>query len=106
MAIPLISSIDRTSLTFRNNAKRNRGLAEELRARMREAAEGGPKEARERHAARGKLLPRERVERLIDPGSPLLEIAPLAAHGVYEGEAPGAGIITGIGSVAGREVMI
>ena len=70
------------------------------------AALGGPARIRERHVARGKLLPRDRVERLLDPGSPLLEIGQLTAHGMYDGEAPGAGIIAGIGRVAGREVMI
>jgi 3-methylcrotonyl-CoA carboxylase beta subunit len=106
MPVPLVSSIDSSSTGFRSNAKRNRALVEEWRERSRVAAEGGSKEARERHAARGKLLPRERVEKLLDPGSPFLEIAPLAAYAMYDGEAPGAGIITGIGSVSGREVMI
>jgi 3-methylcrotonyl-CoA carboxylase beta subunit len=70
------------------------------------AALGGSDAARARHVARGKLLPRERVERLIDPGSPFLELSPLAAHGMYDGEAPGAGIITGIGRIAGTECVI
>ena len=84
----------------------NAGLAAQLRARIAAAARGGPAAVRERHMARGKLLPRERVDRLLDPGSPFLEVAPLAAHGLYEDQAPGAGIIAGIGRVAGREVMI
>jgi 3-methylcrotonyl-CoA carboxylase beta subunit len=71
-----------------------------------QAALGGSEASRQRHASRGKLLPRERVERLLDPGSPFLEVAPLAAHGLYRDEAPGAGLITGVGRVAGREVMI
>ena len=62
--------------------------------------------ARERHIGRGKLLPRDRVQRLLDPGSPFLEIGALAANGMYDDEAPGAGMITGIGRVSGREVMI
>ncbi len=61
---------------------------------------------RERHVGRGKLLPRERVDRLLDPGAPFLECSPLAAHGLYDDEAPGAGIITGIGRVSGRECVI
>src|SRR5207237_9846185 len=62
--------------------------------------------ARTRHAARGKLLPRDRVERLLDPGSPFLELSPLAANGMYDGDIHGAGIITGIGRVSGRECVI
>ena len=77
-----------------------------LRAKTAAAALGGSQSARERHVARGKLLPRERVQRLLDPGSPFLEIGALAANGLYQDEAPGAGIIAGIGRVRGREVMI
>ncbi|MBU4434814.1 MAG: methylcrotonoyl-CoA carboxylase, partial [Alphaproteobacteria bacterium] len=79
---------------------------EELRAKVAEAALGGPESSRERHASRGKLLPCQRVERLLDPGSPFLEIGQLAACDLYGGEAPGAGIICGVGRVSGREVMI
>jgi 3-methylcrotonyl-CoA carboxylase beta subunit len=89
-----------------DNARINRALAEELRARVAAAALGGPEGVRARHTARGKLLPRERVERLLDPGSPFLEIGQLAAFGLYEDQAPGAGVIAGIGRVSGREVMI
>ncbi|KJL46423.1 Methylmalonyl-CoA carboxyltransferase 12S subunit [Microbacterium hydrocarbonoxydans] len=81
-------------------------LAAELHARLAQAALGGPLASRERHVARGKLLPRDRVRRLLDEGSPFLEIAPLAADGLYEGEAPGAGVIAGIGLVHGRHVMV
>ena len=102
----LTSAADPNSPGFRANAAHNRALVEELRARTALAALGGPQSARQRHAGRGKLLPRERVERLLDPGSPFLEVAPLAAHGLYDGEAPGAGLITGVGRVSGREVMI
>jgi 3-methylcrotonyl-CoA carboxylase beta subunit len=77
-----------------------------LRTKLAEAALGGPAKARERHIGRGKLLPRDRVDGLLDPGSPFLEIAPLAADGMYDDECPGAGIIAGIGRVSGREVMI
>ncbi|MFN3749143.1 MAG: carboxyl transferase domain-containing protein, partial [Sphingorhabdus sp.] len=84
----------------------NRALAEELRAKVAQAALGGPEQHRERHVARGKLLPRDRVERLLDPGAPFLEIGQLAANGMYEGDVHGASLITGIGRVSGRECMI
>jgi 3-methylcrotonyl-CoA carboxylase beta subunit len=84
----------------------NLALAEELRAKVAEAALGGNAKSRERHTARGKLLPRERVERLLDPGAPLLELGQLAACDLYDGEIPGAGIITAIGRVSGRMCMI
>jgi 3-methylcrotonyl-CoA carboxylase beta subunit len=87
-------------------AAHNRSLAEELRAKVAQAALGGDEKSRERHTSRGKLLPRERVERLLDPGSPLLEIGQLAANGVYGEDIPGAGIITAIGRVSGRMCMI
>ena len=91
---------------FRANAAHNRALKDELWAKAAEASLGGTEKARERHTARGKLLPRERVERLLDPGSPFLEIGQLAANGLYDDEVPGAGIITGIGRVSGRQCMI
>jgi 3-methylcrotonyl-CoA carboxylase beta subunit len=87
-------------------AAHNRALAEELRGRVAQAALGGNDKAREKHVARGKLLPRDRVENLLDPGSPFLEIGQLAACDMYEGEVPGAGIIAGVGRVSGRQVMI
>ncbi len=102
----LTSAIDPQASSFKANAAHNRALAENLRARTAEIALGGPEEARTRHAGRGKLLPRERVERLLDPAAPFLEIGALAAYDLYDGEAPAAGIITGIGRVCGREVMI
>src|SRR6266536_473177 len=83
-----------------------RALARELEARRAEAAEGGPKPARERHLERGKLLPRDRVMHLIDPGSPFLELSPLAAYGMYEDAIQGAGVITGIGRIEGRECVL
>ncbi len=90
----------------RVNAAHNIALRDELRAKVAQAALGGNEKSRERHTARGKLLPRERVERLLDPGSPFLEIGQLAACDLYEGEVPGAGLITGIGRVSGRQCMI
>ncbi|MGE3194307.1 MAG: carboxyl transferase domain-containing protein [Microbacteriaceae bacterium] len=88
------------------NDAAQRALAGELRDRIAQAALGGPEASRERHVSRGKLLPRDRVEHLLDEGSPFLEIAPLAAYDLYEGDAPGAGVIAGIGLVEGRQVMI
>jgi len=102
----LASALDPGSESFLAKAAHNRRLVEVLRARVAGASLGGPEAARARHISRGKLLPRERVQRLLDPGSPFLEIGQLAAFGLYNGEAPGAGIITGVGRVSGREVMI
>jgi 3-methylcrotonyl-CoA carboxylase beta subunit len=102
----LTSVIDTASEAFARNRALNIGLADTLRARTAEAALGGPAATRERHVARGKLLPRQRVERLLDLGSPFLEIGALAANGLYDGEAPGAGLICGVGRVSGRECMI
>jgi 3-methylcrotonyl-CoA carboxylase beta subunit len=102
----LTSSLSATSEAFRANAEVNRGLVEALRARVAKAALGGSEATRARHVSRGKMLPRERVERLLDPGSPFLEIGQLAAFGLYGDEAPGAGVIAGVGMVSGREVMI
>ncbi|WP_338891399.1 carboxyl transferase domain-containing protein [Rhodococcus sovatensis] len=81
-------------------------LTRDLSARLATAARGGSEKSRERHVARGKLLPRDRVNELLDPGSPFLEIAPLAANGLYDDECPGAGVIAGIGRVSGRECVI
>ena len=100
------SVLDTASDSFKANAAYNRALVDELKAKVAQAALGGSEAARERHVARGKLLPRQRVERLLDVGSPFLEIGALAAHGLYDGEAPGAGAIGGVGRVMGREVMI
>jgi 3-methylcrotonyl-CoA carboxylase beta subunit len=102
----LTSSVDPASDDFKANAAEWRRLADELRERRAAAASGGPAKARERHVARGKLLPRDRVMRLLDPGSPFLEIGALAAFGMYGDDIHGAGMIAGIGRVAGREAMI
>jgi 3-methylcrotonyl-CoA carboxylase beta subunit len=102
----LTTAIDPRSEAFGRNVAVNRALAESLRERVAEAALGGPEASRRRHAERGKLLPRQRVERLLDIGSPFLEIGQLAAHGLYDGEAPGAGLIAGVGRVSGRETLI
>ena len=91
-------------------AKANRqawqSLIDDLQNQRRIAAQGGPERARARHVARGKLLPRDRVSRLLDAGSPFLEIGGLAAHGLYDGDIHAAGMIAGIGRVSGRDVMI
>src|SRR5262249_33636646 len=83
-----------------------RALVAELEHRRAEAALGGSKRTRERQLERGKLLPRDRVMRLLDPGAPFLELSPLAAHGLYDDAIHGAGIITGIGRIEGRECVI
>ena len=107
MTAPVLTSkLDTESPEAKARAAHNRALAEELRAKVAEAALGGSERHRERHVARGKLLPRERVERLLDPGSPFLEIGQLAANGMYEGDVNGASMIAGIGRVSGRQVMI
>lgn len=91
---------------FARTSQAQRALAEELREWLAAASLGGPAASRERHVARGKLLPRDRVTRLLDEGSPFVEVAPLAAEGLYGGEAPAAGVIAGIGLVHGRHVMV
>jgi 3-methylcrotonyl-CoA carboxylase beta subunit len=95
-----------SSAQFKTNAAAMKALVGELRARMIVAALGGDERSRKRHTERGKLLPRDRVERLVDPGSPFLELSPLAAYGMYEGDIHAAGIITGVGRVSGRECVI
>ncbi|GGR32825.1 carboxyl transferase domain-containing protein [Agromyces mediolanus] len=102
----LQSAVDPASERAIANAAGHAELAAELRERLARAALGGPEASRERHVARGKLLPRDRVARLLDEGSPFLELAPLAAEGLYGGDSPGAGLITGIGLVHGRPVMV
>ena len=94
------------SSAFAANEAEHRRLADDLRERLTRAAAGGGEKARERHTSRGKLLPRERVDRLCDPGTPFLELSPLAADGLYDGAAPGAGIVTGVARVSGREVVV
>jgi 3-methylcrotonyl-CoA carboxylase beta subunit len=107
MSAPVLDTrVVRDGEGYRANAAHNRALVERLRADVARAALGGSEASRERHTSRGKLLPRERVERLLDPGSPFLEIGQLAACDMYEGEVPGAGMIAGIGRVSGRQVMI
>ncbi|NJP41973.1 carboxyl transferase domain-containing protein [Actinacidiphila epipremni] len=107
MAAPALSSAaDPASEAFRTNLAAHTALSAGLREKLAAARLGGGEKARARHVARGKLLPRERVDGLLDPGSPFLELAPLAADGMYDGQAPAAGVIAGIGRVSGREVVV
>ncbi len=101
----LQTSADPTSDAFKRNAESHHELVADLREKLQQAALGGPESARERHTGRGKLLPRERVDHLLDPGSPFLELSSLAAFGMYDGDSPGAGIITGVGMVSGRRCI-
>ena len=107
MSAPIIQSqVSLESDPFKTNTAHNQALRDELWVKVSQAALGGNEKSRERHTSRGKLLPRERVERLLDPGSPFLEIGQLAANDLYEGEVPGAGVIAGVGRVSGRHCMI
>ncbi len=91
---------------FEANAAHHRALVEQLKSRLAEVRQGGGEKYRQRHEAQGKLFVRERIDRLLDPGSPFLELSPLAAWELYDGEGPSAGLVAGIGRVSGREVMI
>src|SRR6266404_6281827 len=102
----LSSQIDTRSDTFKKNAEAMRALVADLRGRTEKVRLGGGEDSRKRHVSRGKLLPRERVRALLDPGSPFLELSPLAAMGMYDNEAPGSGVITGVGRVSGVECAI
>jgi len=102
----LTSKIRTASSDFSENSAHHRGLANELRSNLATIRRGGSAEARERHTGRGKLLVRDRIDTLLDPESPFLELAALAAWGMHDGDAPSAGLVTGIGRVNGREVMI
>ena len=103
----LTSSIKTDSPEFKANQAHMQSLVDDLREKVGKIAQGGSERARERHLSRGKLLPRERVERLLDPGTPFLELSQMAAYQCYgDTEVPAAGLITGIGRVSGREVMI
>jgi 3-methylcrotonyl-CoA carboxylase beta subunit len=102
----IASQLDPRSPEFRDNVAWHRALVDELDRRLAHAAEGGGQKARDRHTERGKLLVRERIVALLDPGSPFLEIAPLAAEDMYDGAAPAAGMVCGIGRVMGQEVVV
>jgi acetyl-CoA carboxylase carboxyltransferase component len=100
----LESKVDTAAAEFRERTAAAEALVTELRAEIAKARQGGS--GRERHAEQKKMFVRDRIDALLDPGSPFLELSALAAHGMYDGEAPGAGIVTGIGRVSGREVMV
>ena len=102
----LTSQLDPRSQDFIDNATYHRALVEELDRRLARVSDGGGQKARDKHTERGKLLPRDRITALLDPGSPFLEIAPLAAEGMYDDAAPGAGMVAGIGRVQGLEVVV
>jgi acetyl-CoA carboxylase carboxyltransferase component len=104
--ISLESLLNADSPHFQQNSAYHRALADELRVALARARDGGGSEAVKRHHQRGKLLARERIDAIIDPGAPFLEFSPLAAHGLYDGGAPGAGIVTGIGPIEGVECVI
>ena len=102
----LTSSLSARSPEFEENRAAMQAMLDQVRAAAEAARQGGSVRSKARHTGRGKLLPRDRVERLLDPGTPFLELGAIAAHGLYDGEVPGAGIITGIGRVSGRECLI
>ncbi|NBB92517.1 MAG: methylcrotonoyl-CoA carboxylase [Gammaproteobacteria bacterium] len=102
----LDSHVNRKDADFVARDQHHRKLAADLREKLEKTALGGPEKSRKKHEARGKLLPRERVRSLLDPGSPFLEVAPLAANGMYDDAAPGAGVIAGVGRVNGIECMV
>jgi 3-methylcrotonyl-CoA carboxylase beta subunit len=102
----ITSKINTSSVEFLENKIAMDALVSDLREKVKKIALGGPEKSRKRHLSRGKILPRERVERLLDPGTPFLELSQMAAYECYDDDIPGAGIITGIGRVGGREVMI
>ena len=100
------SKVDLKSETYKQNFELNKAAHRLFRERLDQVKLGGPEKSRQRHVDRGKLLPRERVAKLLDKNTPFLELSPLAAYDMYDNDAPAAGIITGVGSVHGREVMI
>jgi 3-methylcrotonyl-CoA carboxylase beta subunit len=100
------TAVDEQSPAWQRNVEGHAELVGDLRTQLAGAALGGGERSRTRHVERGKLLPRDRVDALVDAGSPFLELSPLAAHGLYDGDAPAAGIITGVGRVSGREVVV
>ena len=100
------SGLDTSSTDFARNSEVMRELVAELRDKLDEVAGGGGKASRARHTARGKMLARERVDLLVDPGTAFLELSPLAANGLYGGDVHSASVITGIGRIAGRECVI
>ncbi|MDA9499332.1 carboxyl transferase domain-containing protein [Bradyrhizobium sp. CCBAU 11357] len=104
--MPLHSSIDPSSSDFARNSEAMRGLVADLREKLAQVAGGGGEASRQRHTARGKMLARERVDLLVDPGTSFLELSPLAAYGLYGGDVHSASVVTGVGRISGRECVI
>src|SRR6059036_2805042 len=104
--MPLHSTIDPTSSDFARNADAMRTLVGDLREKLSQVAGGGGETSRNRHTARGKMLARERVDLLVDPGTAFMELSPLAAYGLYGGDVHSASVVTGIGLVEGRECVV
>lgn len=104
--MPLHSSIDTSSSDFARNSEAMRGLVADLREKLSQVAGGGGEVSRNRHTSRGKMLARERVDLLVDPGTSFMELSPLAAYGLYGGDVHSASVITGVGRIAGRECVI
>src|SRR5688572_10997811 len=102
----LSTSIDTSSPEFQENSQHHKNLANELKERLARVREGGGEKYRKRQEEQGKLFVRDRIDRLLDPSSPFLELSALAAYDLYESESPAAGIVTGIGRVSNHEVMI
>ena len=102
----IVSNLRTTSAEFAENRRRMKEGLDVLRERLARAREGGPPESRKRHTARGKLLVRERIEKLVDPGTPFLELSPLAAWDLYDNDAPSSGLVTGICTIHGREAVV
>jgi 3-methylcrotonyl-CoA carboxylase beta subunit len=100
------SSVSTDSPDFKRNLEANTAALDEVSAAGMLARAGGGEKAQARHTSRGKLLPRERIEELLDPGAPFLEVGLYAAHGMYDGESPSAGLVTGVGRVEGQDVMV
>src|SRR5215468_7076271 len=100
----LATHVDTRSAEFQSRSRSMEAAVASLKEELARVRRGGP--GRERHAEQKKMFVRDRIDALLDPGSPFLELSPLAAHGMYDGEAPAAGIVTGVGRVSGREVMI
>ncbi|QOZ77205.1 methylcrotonoyl-CoA carboxylase [Bradyrhizobium sp. CCBAU 53351] len=104
--MPLHSSIDTSSSDFARNAEAMRGLVADLREKLAQVAGGGGEASRNRHTSRGKMLARQRVDLLVDPGTAFMELSPLAAYGLYGGDVHSASVVTGVGRIAGRECVI
>src|SRR5947207_2051532 len=102
----IMTALDRRSEAFAANDAAMRAVVVDLRAKSRAIAQGGDAASRKRHEGRGKLLARERIRLLLDPGSPFLELSQFAAYGMYDGGVPASGIVTGIGHIRGRECVV